>query len=194
MMATLIGVLGCLAQADGGEAPEGFAGSVLTRSVRPVIDLDKLPPSDAKAYLQQLGREKRLDTLLYLASSKQPYALDALGAYVRSAEARDAVWLCRCCAAKRDGHWELAFHNLDAHRSEQVIDYVKQVHRTGDAGVRMNCYLLCLRAGWEDLLEQAEADRNDPRVADPSSGSPLSLFANTYRLAFRRPVEVAGER
>jgi hypothetical protein len=195
MMATLIGVLGCLAQADSGDRPDGLAGPVLTRSVRPEVDLDQLSTYKAKAYIEQLGREKRLDTLLYLAYSKQPYALDALAVYVSSTDASDAVRLCRCCGPRNgDRRWEHAFHALSAHRSEQVLDYIKQVHRAGDASVRMHCYLLCLRVGWDDLLEQAEADKNDTRVADPSSGQPLSFFANTYRIAFQKPAEVAGER
>jgi hypothetical protein len=192
MMATWIVVLSLLPQAENNLAPDDSSRPLLTHSVRPHLKLSELPPAEGRGYIRQLGRERRLDTLLYLAHSQEPLAEYALTTYVQCADMADALRVCRALSPGRDPRWEHAVSGLDAHYGGQVVRYVKQVHRVGNATVRMHCYLLCLQAGWDDLLEEAEADKDDRTVADPFSGLRLCVFARSYLLQYRRPG-AAGE-
>jgi HEAT repeat protein len=130
-----------------------------------------------REYIDSLAARKDWKGLLAIADADINGSEDALGVYCRQLDAARAIALCKGYR-HQSWKWEIAFASLQAHPRKLVISYVKQVADSPSAAVRCHCYSLCKAAGWDDLVDEARRDLENPEpfvTISPSPSGPLAV-------------------
>lgn len=144
--------------------------------VKTLAECKKLSREEYEKYIEQLGNERNLKALEELCSANYGYAITV---YTQILDAKRAI---RFCTSFPVGsyQWENAFWGLSSHRKTAVIKYVKSVCLTKDPWARGSCYSLCLKAGWDDLIENAKRDVDNETPMLEAIGDTLGRRARRY--------------
>jgi hypothetical protein len=159
------------------------ATMVLSQADRKLIDhCRQLSPGEYIDFINQLGRNKELQSLHVIAWSDLPNSRYAVGVLATEIDDGKAVAFCKQFQTGSP-RWRAAFWNLDAHRKDVVIDYVREMSKSADPEIRYICYQVCIKAKWGDLLRQAKNDLGSPTaIIQPGTilGETLGRVAALY--------------
>jgi hypothetical protein len=146
------------------------------KSLEECEELSECHPLEFCDYVQELGKQNNLAALEQLCEAGFGYARTV---YIETLDAKAAVRYCMRFPAG-SSQWVYASWGLDAHQKSAVIGYIKDVCRKGDGPVRAECYSLCLKAGWDDLLESAKRDVDDMTPMSDAIGRTVGSRARQY--------------
>lgn len=135
-----------------------------------------------RTYLIRLAQQGEYELLRGIYASAfvfSEWAAAELGAVL---PAKKALALCKSLRVGSPP-WREAFSTLGHQAKKDVIDYVKRVVKDRNPYARYACYKLCLCKGWDDVLPNAEADRNDESylgIPNNSDAYVLGQVATSY--------------
>lgn len=141
-----------------------------------IAELRRLPPLEYAKYVEELGRRHNFAALEELCKSHFGYAITV---YTESLGDKEAIAFCKSFPVGTY-EWDHAFWGLSAHPHDAVIGYVKKTCNTKDSWVRKSCYSLCLKAGWDDLIENAKRDVHDDDPMRDAFGQAINNPARSY--------------
>jgi hypothetical protein len=144
--------------------------------VKSLAEVKALSLDEYDKYIEDLGAEKNYAALEELCRANLGYAITV---YVQALDDKRALRVCQRYPVG-SYEWEHAFWGLSSHRKEAVIEYVKETCRTKDPWVRECCYSLCLKAGWDDLIESAKQDISNKAPSAHAIGHTLGHAARYY--------------
>jgi hypothetical protein len=133
------------------------SAEVSAEKIYTIAECKKLSIDEFDKYVEELGHRRNYAALKALCKAKFGYAITVYSQFLSDEE---ALRFCKSFAVG-SYEWENAFWGLSFHRKEAVIGYVKDTCNTKNPWVRGSCYSLCLKAGWDDLVENAKRDFDD---------------------------------
>jgi hypothetical protein len=144
--------------------------------IKSLAELQTLSPDEFDAYIEGFAKQRNYDALEALCKANISYARTV---YVSILDNKQAI---RYCKSLQFGSvaWEHAFWGLSYHKKDTVIGYVKEVCQMNAVYARVKCYELCLKAGWDDLVERAKLDINDKTPMGYPFGYTLGTYARNY--------------
>lgn len=154
--AGLLCLLSCLVLQSAESQPENETRAARTRRV--IAYCCSLSFRERSAYISQLQEQGNLESLTAIYKSNLHERHAAATAIVQLLPAPEAVAFCRS-HKQGSGLWRSALHALGSHRRCGVIAYLNEVANSADPTIRVFAYFVCIRTGWDDLVEQARADR-----------------------------------
>jgi uncharacterized protein (TIGR03067 family) len=163
---------------DGSAAPNGGARLVPRKTIAEVGQLavgDYLAFED---YIDLLKADRDLPALRALCEANLPNGQYAATAYCELLDGKDAVAFCKGFSI-HDPRWQDAVWALATHRRESVIGYLREVCRSDKPFCRALGYEVCLKAGWDDVEDEARRDRDSP-ISMRSVGLTLGNEASRY--------------
>lgn len=119
-----------------------------------------LRPLELYVYLKELGDRNDLASLTAVSRANFPGNSMAVEQIVRILETDKVVGYCRSLEVDSP-HWQQAVLVLDYHPKQAVIGYIREMATSPIPIVRYYCYRVCMRAGWDDLVNYAELDLNN---------------------------------
>jgi hypothetical protein len=149
----------------------------------------KLDPIELNSYLRLLADKGDLEALSAVYKADFPFSSWAAGEVARITDSESVVDFCRSFETGSP-NWRAVFHALDSHPKENVIDYIRETANCNSPIVRSFCYVICMRSGWDDLLEYAMNDRHNATLLvlpnQVNDELTIGLVAEKYIEAVRR--------
>jgi hypothetical protein len=147
---------------------------------------EKMSDVEYYAFVERLGKNKDFESLAAIYQSTVYNHEYAANVATENMPHDKAVAFCSKFEPFSQ-NWKAAFRALKSHPKEAVIAYVKKLGMSSNPYIRVQCYELCMRAGWDDLVEAAKRDLNNPL---PVCLCPINALGNRETVGWHADIYV----